>query len=805
MSIALRLFFCLLALSAPPLFAQDDEDAPVKPSDTPFFFFDHADEIIPSTRLEKPLFYDAGIAPSAQGSWVAWLEFQPEKGDQLWIGQRGPTNWLSKKQLSTKPGDYANPTPTIDSTGKLWLTYESTNSGNWDIYVQQQNADGEFSPPQLVSSSKNSDIAHRVAVDPRGGIWIVWQSDRNGQFDILARHFPARSDEPIVISDSSANDWEPCATVTPDGTLHVVWDEYDGTSYNVLERSLKDGQLSTIKKLTSSPSFEAHAQIASDKQGRLWVSWEEDGENWGKVYRARTPGNKRSTKMLDNLGPLHRFRKLHFAQLDETKSTLEEKTLPMPSFDLARHRTNAPAGLKNLGACYERAKLVVDGQNRPWILYRHFYAPYLGIVPATHKQENSRLYARCLLNDGWSKLFSFKEGQGDGGQRIFAAPTPDGLAAAWTSGRTDRRAPKNKNRGVELAEIKLTETAAKIPSETKTISVSEAAKTIASKRLRPTAEVAGQHYELFFGDFHRHTDISLCFAPVDGTIDDAYRYGIDAAPLDFLGITDHTHDIAMGDELSLIWWRSRKEVNRHQLSGAFIPFFSYERSRGETDHNVISLRDDMLRPNTYEHYKFWEELGADTNTFTIPHQPFNLKQVWNHKDNVHRPLLEIFQGFRNEVKEADAQVGLKGGHEVGFIASSDHLSTDASFACVWSPKPEREPIFRSLQARRTFGATAKIVLKVTCGDHWMGEKFSTNKIPPVAIEVTPTAGLTGLTLVLDGKDSVSIADLLSSPNHSTGTSLTLPKLDPGLHIFYVRVTQADGNMAWSSPFWVTLE
>ena len=69
---------------------------------------------------------------------------------------------------------------------------------------------------------------------------------------------------------------------------------------------------------------------------------------------------------------------------------------------------------------------------------------------------------------------------------------------------------------------------------------------------RAVTEFGGKRYELFFGDLHRHTDISLCFAPSDGSIDDAYRYAIDAAPLDFLGITDHTHDLAMGDELSLI-------------------------------------------------------------------------------------------------------------------------------------------------------------------------------------------------------------------------------------------------------------
>jgi hypothetical protein len=57
--------------------------------------------------------------------------------------------------------------------------------------------------------------------------------------------------------------------------------------------------------------------------------------------------------------------------------------------------------------------------------------------------------------------------------------------------------------------------------------------------------VGGEELRLYFGDLHRHTDLSLCFPFFDGSLDDAYRYGIEVARLDFLGVTDHTRDLAM--------------------------------------------------------------------------------------------------------------------------------------------------------------------------------------------------------------------------------------------------------------------
>ena len=43
--------------------------------------------------------------------------------------------------------------------------------------------------------------------------------------------------------------------------------------------------------------------------------------------------------------------------------------------------------------------------------------------------------------------------------------------------------------------------------------------------------VAGVNYELYMGDLHRHTDLSLCRVYYDGTLEDAYRYAIEAGEL----------------------------------------------------------------------------------------------------------------------------------------------------------------------------------------------------------------------------------------------------------------------------------
>ena len=195
--------------------------------------------------------------------------------------------------------------------------------------------------------------------------------------------------------------------------------------------------------VTASPDFNANADITAGQDGRVYLSWEEDGANWGRPYRARTNGSKVSTKMTDDIGSVHRFRQLHLVEVINDNSAVREIEVPQPSFALAAARDNAPAGIKKLGVFYQSPQLTTDSSNRVWIVYRHFYMPLMGITLNHHMQNDWGIYARCYENGTWSKVFRFDHGQGDALQRIFVSPSADGISVAYTYGRTDRRNPQN--------------------------------------------------------------------------------------------------------------------------------------------------------------------------------------------------------------------------------------------------------------------------------------------------------------------------------------------------------------------------
>ncbi|MGH7200463.1 MAG: hypothetical protein ACREJB_07650, partial [Planctomycetaceae bacterium] len=104
------------------------------------------------------------------------------------------------------------------------------------------------------------------------------------------------------------------------------------------------------------------------------------------------------------------------------------------------------------------------------------------------------------------------------------------------------------------------------------------------------------------------------------------------------------------------------------------------------------------------------------------------------------------------------------------------------------------------KARHCYAATDNIILVVRAGEHLMGDEFNTDK--PVTLKITAhgTAPIAKVHVVRDNK-YVHTAE----PNQQK-VELTYTDMDgqPGkTHYYYVRIEQADGNLAWASPMWVT--
>jgi hypothetical protein len=190
------------------------------------------------------------------------------------------------------------------------------------------------------------------------------------------------------------------------------------------------------------------------------------------------------------------------------------------------------------------------------------------------------------------------------------------------------------------------------------------------------------------------------------------------------------------------------------------------------------------------------------------------------------PVVEIYQGDRNSYEYEEAPraghdptsskqpLAIGGwkpagfidhalkekGYKLGFQSSSDHWSTHISYCIPLAERHDRAAILDAMKKRHCYGATDNIVLFVHSGDHVMGDEFKSAGPATLEVEAIGTGPIARISII---KDSQVVGTVQPGPGQAEYRG---PWVDPqpaaGKHYYYVRVEQADGQLAWASPMWI---
>ena len=142
---------------------------------------------------------------------------------------------------------------------------------------------------------------------------------------------------------------------------------------------------------------------------------------------------------------------------------------------------------------------------------------------------------------------------------------------------------------------------------------------------------------------------------------------------------------------------------------------------------------------------------------------------------------------------------LRQGIRMGFIASSDHMSTHRSYACLYARENTREALLEAMLARRAYAATDRIICEFALGDAVMGEEIvGGDAALPCRIYFAGTGEIREVTLMRDSEPLRTWQ--VDGPEAELCFELGADEAKG--HYFYARMIQCDTNMAWSSPIWV---
>ncbi|MEO7650486.1 MAG: hypothetical protein ABIZ80_08445, partial [Bryobacteraceae bacterium] len=143
----------------------------------------------------------------------------------------------------------------------------------------------------------------------------------------------------------------------------------------------------------------------------------------------------------------------------------------------------------------------------------------------------------------------------------------------------------------------------------------------------------------------------------------------------------------------------------------------------------------------------------------------------------------------------------KKGLKLGVQTSADHIATHDSYTCLLVEEDQprgREDLLNAMRARHVYAATDNIIVDVRIGDHLMGDIFESRETPVLKVKVEGTGPIDRIEVIKNNKFVHTVR-----PNGSSAAfEFRDASVTPGESYYYVRVEQAAGQLAWSSPIWV---
>ncbi len=742
-------------------------------------------------------------------------------------------SWNETNPVTRNAGQYEAPAAACAKDGKPVVAWTEKKGNDWIIHAAFSGKNG-FGNPYTFPVKSGHSINPVLFAPDKNRTWIAWENLHDGKFTIyISKYENDHWADPLIIDKGENSCFDPALAEAKNGDLYLAYGLTNGFHQDIEMAIIDTGSLrvKTFIPVATGGGFKnrvninAKPALAFDTGDNLWISYESNRNN----SRMEDGDNYTGDRCCSILS----YQNGKIVEPENSGKWL-----------FTGRNDHKPTFIKDLQGHLFLATHCGGNFTDPYWKYRISW-----LNPES----------------GWEKPFIFLQTDVKG-LLIPPAMAFDTKGSFWLATCLEKTFidyPPVKNEGIKrsrLSELHVMRFAAPILSNhykppaftaTKVKEYLPGEKDISGVSGHPRIKrkkmtVNGETYTLLYGNLHEHSNSSLCWpAGTDGTLHDDYRFGMFSEGYDFVGMTDHA-----GSTSEIHWRHNLRIADFYNESAEFIAIPAVEWTmqsdprydeieHGAGHYNIVFastedagkfIRDkheiySVYTPETAISPQLWKLLDEkQIRCVTIPHHPADKTHPmdWNVTDPKYVTVVEIFQCRGNNEypgcprernlsrhtpthhREAYVDYALrKKKYKLGFIASGDHNSMGVGVAALWVKEVNRKGIVEALQNRRTFATTGdKMYIDLKVNGAMMGTVSTVNKVPALNFRVTGQYPLKKVEILRNSRVIHQFDMPEGTPEFSQTYFDDRYKEEKDVLYYYVRATQQNNAIAWSSPVWV---
>ena len=344
-------------------------------------------------------------------------------------------------------------------------------------------------------------------------------------------------------------------------------------------------------------------------------------------------------------------------------------------------------------------------------------------------------------------------------------------------------------------------------------------------------------YNLYFGQLHAHTNLS----DGTGTVEQAFDHASRVENLDFLAITDHSNSfdndggVHLGDEnaeeLSSEWKEGREGARRitECENGTFVGLYGFEMTwSGGAPGHINTFNSQGFESRNYDPYRkgdnyevlqaYFDTLNANPETISQFNHPgdtfgdFMDFALYDPVTDNQMTLIEVgngegaigssgyFPSYSYYTRALD-----KGWHVAPTNNQDNHKGnwgdSNTARSVVLATELTEEAIYDAMKNYRVYATEDNdLSILYSLNGNAMGSILDEQTEVDIAVSIsdpTDTAGTAKVEVIVNGGQT------LAEQTFEGGTAeISFDNLPASYGYYYLRITQADKDIAVTAPVWV---